>query len=344
MTWLLLGILFFMALPLALLAEVLRCFYLEHRGDRIPILLYHRLLSKADADAGRVPDNEMIYVSYDTRFAEQMRYLHDAGYTTLDFDDYLKIRAGTMRAPPKPVIVTFDDGYLSNYTMAFPALRANGQKAVIYVAPEPDDYTRKLVEGVDGFLSPEQMRELAANGVAIQSHTLTHCVLSELDEARAMHELTESRRRLQEITGRPVEHIAIPRSGYSRRVRRLVEAAGYRTCCCNNKGSTNLQSDPLSLPRFVIERDMSIEDFKHCLRPRTAAVLRIIGNLKRIPERIGGSSFATKLRNLLYVGPLQVLFRTRNLKRLIVVGGLAYLAGCVAFFWHLLSLGCCECG
>jgi peptidoglycan/xylan/chitin deacetylase (PgdA/CDA1 family) len=327
-----LGYIVFGVLPLLAVIIVAWFVYLEHRRDRIPILLYHRLIAKSDAEKGLVPDTEMIWVSYDTRFAEQMDYLKAGGFTTIDLDDYLAIRSGRMPPPEKPVLVTFDDGYLSNYKLAYPALKRNGQKAVIFVPPEPDEYTRNIVRGVDGFLNADQMRELVAGGVAIESHTLTHCVLNELDDETAMHELTESKRRLAEITGRPVEHVAIPRAGYSRRIRRLVERAGYRTACCNNKGSATGWSDPLALPRIVIERDMSLEDFARALSPRGALALRVVGNLTRIPEFLGGSGFARKVRRVLYGSPLGPLFETRNLRRVILAAGLLYcLAG--TLFW-----------
>lgn len=328
-----LGYLLFGVLPALAIILAGWFVYLEHRRDRIPILLYHRLIAMADVEAGRVPDTEMIWVSYDTRFAEQMDYLKCNGYTTIDLDDYLEIRSGRMPLPDKPVLITFDDGYLSNYKLAYPVLKRNGQKAVIFVPPEPDEYTHNIVKGVDGFLNPEQMRELVANGVAIESHTLTHCVLNELDNASAMYELTESKRRLEEITGRPVGHIAIPRAGYSRRIRRLVKEAGYLTACCNNKGSATGLSDLLALPRIVIERDMSVEDFARALSPRGALTLRIVGNIKRIPEFLGGSGFARRVRRVLYGSPLRPVFETRNLRRTLFIGTVLYVLFGAIFVW-----------
>lgn len=331
------GIIIFGVIPALLVLEVLRCIYLEYRRDRMPILLYHRLVCKADADRGLVRDDEMVWASYDTRFAEQMEYLRQAGWTTLDFDDFLKIRAGEMPRPAKPVFITFDDGYVSNYIMGLPVFKRLRLKATIYVSPEPNEYTRKQVEGVDGFMTPQQLREMTEAGISIQSHTLTHCVLAELSDAEAMYELEESRRRLAEITGRSVLHLAIPRAGYSRRVKRLVRQAGYLTACCNNKGSANGLSDPLALPRIVIERDMTVAEFARSLEPRDALVLRIVGNIKRIPERLGGSGFARWVRRKLYFGPLGGLFRTRTLKKLIALAAVCYMAGAVVFFWYLLT-------
>jgi peptidoglycan/xylan/chitin deacetylase (PgdA/CDA1 family) len=331
------GALLFIFIPALVALWVLRCFVSEYRRDRVPILLYHRFIRKADADAGRVPDNEMMWVCYDTRFAEQMAYLHEHGYTTLHFDDYLRIRLGQAPLPPKPIIITMDDGYLSNYEIAYPVLKKYGQKATIFVAPEPDEHTRRLVAGVDGFLSPEQMREIDANGVAIESHTLTHCVLADLNDETARYELTESRRRLAEILGRAVAHIAIPRAGYSRRIARLVREAGYRTACCNNKGSATARSDLLALPRFVIERDMTLEEFARALTPRSAVMLRIVGNIKRMPVSIFGVQRTQMLRRWLYFGPLRGLFVTRRLKRIVVGFAAVYLFGCAAFVWYLVQ-------
>lgn len=335
--WLLTGIVLFVVLPGALLLILLWLVWLEHRRDRIPILLYHRLVAKAAVDAGEVPDDEMIWVSYDTTFAEQMNHLQRSDYTTLNMDDYLRIRSGEQPMPPKPVVITFDDGYLSNYTLAYPALRANGQKATIFVAPEPDEHTRNIVAGVDGFLNDEQMREMSDNGVSIQSHTLTHCILTELDDDAIRYELTESRTRLQSVTGKAVEHIAIPRAGEDRRVRRLVSEAGYKTSCGNRKGTSTGLSDLLGLPRIVIERDMGVGSFARALTPRGALMLRIVGGLKRLPVRLFGSSTAARIRRVLYHSPLGPLFETRRLKVILAAVALLYFATSAWFVWWLLA-------
>ena len=324
-------------MPLAALLWLLRIIYLEYRQDRVPILLYHRLVSKSAAQKGEIRDDEMIFVSYDAAFAEQMAYLNREGYTTLDFDDYLAIRDGNMPLPQKPVIITFDDGYLSNYTMAFPQLKKCNLKATLFVALEPNEYSLKCVEGVDSFLNASQLFEMSAHQVSIQSHTLTHCVLSALSDKEALYELTESRRQIALITGRSVDHIAIPRAGYSRRIRHLVQTAGYKTACCNNKGSACNLSDLLALPRIVIERDMNISDFARSLTPRASVMLRIVGNIKRIPERIAGPQLAKKVRDILYGGPFHYFFTMKTLKMIIPAFAALYLVGSLLFSWHMVG-------
>ena len=329
---LVLGLFVFLILPLAAGIWVLSCIVRETRRDRVPILLYHRLVARSDVARGAVPDDEMIWVSYDDVFGRQMDYLARAGFTTLDLDDYLAIREGGRELPQKPVIVTFDDGYESNYTLAYPALRRNGQKAVIFVAPEPDAYTRNLVAGIDGFLTDEQMREMSDHGVSIQSHSLTHALLTDLADPEIERELVLSRERLAGVTGRPVLHLAIPRGGYSRTIRRIARETGYRTVCCNNKGSASGFSDLLALPRIVIERDMDEVQFARSLTPARGVMLRVFGNLKRVPERIGGPRFARRVRGHLYRSPLRGMFKTASLRRVVSVGGLLYVV-LAAGFW-----------
>jgi peptidoglycan/xylan/chitin deacetylase (PgdA/CDA1 family) len=328
------GVTFFWILPILALLYILYIVKQEYRADRIPILLYHRLLSRGDAESGRVLDDEMIYVTYETSFFEQMEVLKEAGYTFLDFDDYVAIRDGAQRLPRKPVIITFDDGYKSNFVYGYPILKKHGIKATIFAVPEPNDYSLKCIEGCDSFMSDEEMKELSENNVSIQSHTMTHCVLNELNKEEANAELVGSKERLSEITRRPVRHIAIPRAGYSRFVKKLVKQADYQTACCNNKGSANLKTDPLALPRVVIERDMTIDAFLKALSPGTSIQLRIIGNIKRIPERLGGAKFAKRIRNILYAGFWKPLFKTHNLKRIIGVCSFFYVVTCIWFtYW-----------
>ena len=87
-----LGVAVFFVLPALLLLEVARCVYLEWRHDRVPILLYHRLISRQAVRAGTTRDDEPIYAIHDDTFEAQMRYLKEHGHKTLSLDDFLAIR------------------------------------------------------------------------------------------------------------------------------------------------------------------------------------------------------------------------------------------------------------
>ena len=110
--------------------------------------------------------------------------------------------------PRKPVVVTFDDGYLSHYTHAKPVLRELGWPGVLFL-------TTKAI-GPDG-LTEHQIRSLIKAGWEIDSHTLTHPDLTTLDDAALAQELTESRRELQR-RWRPADFFAYPAGRYDARV------------------------------------------------------------------------------------------------------------------------------
>src|SRR5215831_7301046 len=109
----------------------------EYHKDRVPALLYHHFASKKHRRNDTLENYDPVYFCYDTAFDEQMKYLHDEGYTTISLDDFVAFQNGKKRLPPKPIIVTFDDGFMSNYVFAFPILKKYGMTATIFVTLDP---------------------------------------------------------------------------------------------------------------------------------------------------------------------------------------------------------------
>jgi len=307
--------------------------WLELAPGRVSILSYHRLISRAEVRAGRVRDDEPMWACYDDVFAAQLDALAAGGFTTIDLDDWLEIRSGRRAAPARPVVLTFDDGYRSNYELAYPLLRARGLKAVIFVALEPDAHTRRQVAGIDGFLDASQLGEMAGHGISIQSHSLTHRILTELDDDAIRRELGESRRRLEAIVARPVRHFCVPRAGGDERVRRLVREAGYASSCGGRRGTATRRSDPFDLPRIAIERDMGVDAFQRALEPLGALSLRIAGEVKVLPARLLGARRARALRDRLYTRHFASWFGTPRLARTLLSCGALYAAAAIALLW-----------
>ena len=129
----------------------------------IPILMYHNLTDDPSAVTSMTITG--------ARFREDMNYLADNGYTPLLSADLIAIRAGEKSMPAKPVMITFDDGYRSNYDIAYPILRETGMKAVIAVignSIRTDDST----EPNRLFLTWGEAAEMADSGaVELGSHT-----------------------------------------------------------------------------------------------------------------------------------------------------------------------------
>ncbi|MFR4415586.1 MAG: polysaccharide deacetylase family protein [Butyricicoccus sp.] len=92
-------------------------------ASKVPILMYHNLTNDPSAVTSMTITGE--------RFQEDMEYLEYNGYTPLLSADLINIRAGKEAMPERPVMITFDDGYRSNYDIAYPILQKTGMKAVI---------------------------------------------------------------------------------------------------------------------------------------------------------------------------------------------------------------------
>lgn len=119
------------------------------------------------------------------------------------------------------VVLTFDDGGRSNKELAWELLRARGLRAHFFVCP--------ALLGRPGFLSPADVRELAAAGNAVGSHGLHHRSLTALSEAELCLELTGSRTALEALLGVPCTSLALPYGTRNARVLRAIWDAGYRS-------------------------------------------------------------------------------------------------------------------
>jgi len=130
----------------------------------VPVLMYHHLAATG---------NDSMRVST-ARFEEQMRALREAGYTPVSFAELEAYVTQGAPLPDRPVCITFDDGYLSNYELAFPILKKYDMKATIFVigvSVGRDRYKDTGHEMTPHF-SWKQAEEMADSGlISIQSHT-----------------------------------------------------------------------------------------------------------------------------------------------------------------------------
>jgi peptidoglycan/xylan/chitin deacetylase (PgdA/CDA1 family) len=269
----------------------------EYRKDRVPALLYHHFAPK-DRAFGK--NYDPVYFCYDTAFDEQMNYLRREGYTAISLGDFVAFQKGIKPLPAKPIILTFDDGFVSNYHYAFPILKRYGITATIFMTVNRDAENFKKYASVDVPLTDAQLREMSDYGIAIESHSMTHPYLSELQPDRIRWELAASRKSLEQTLEKPVRFIAIPTGAYSGAVKRLVRETGYEAAFCMMKGTNHRRSDPYALRRLVIGRDFTLEDFSRILQPRTACYLRLTSSIQNGLLRLLGPGRLDALRDLLY--------------------------------------------
>jgi peptidoglycan/xylan/chitin deacetylase (PgdA/CDA1 family) len=199
----------------------------------VPILEYHRVSD----DVVGIPG---LTVS-PAQFAAEMEWLHGAGYHALtQMQLYDALRYGAP-LPPRPVLITFDDGYRDVLWNAVPLLRRLRMPATVYVITDRPG-------GRDpSFLDWPELRRLDALGFDIGSHTIHHVSVGQVPPAEAYAELAGSRAALQGHLGHPVPWLSYPHGSADPRD---AARAGYLLAVTESPGS--VQAAPLLLHRYEI--------------------------------------------------------------------------------------------
>ncbi len=186
---------------------------LHPTSDPIAILMYHVI---ADPPAN-APYPEL-YVS-GADFARQISWLESHGFHAVTLRDaYLHWSFGRS-IPTHPVVVTFDDGYHSQFATAAPVLRSHGWVGVLNL--EVRNTTRSWG------LSEKQVELLIADGWELAAHTLTHPDLTQLSPADLQHEVAGSREALRKMFGERVDFFCYPAGRLNEKVVQAVRSAGY---------------------------------------------------------------------------------------------------------------------
>jgi peptidoglycan/xylan/chitin deacetylase (PgdA/CDA1 family) len=179
---------------------------------RIPILMYHVI--QAPSASAAFPG---LWVA-PSEFAGQMHALQRAGFRAISLDQAWAYWRYGAQLPAHPIIITFDNGYASQYSEALPILRAMGWIAVLNL---------QLSLHAPQGLSPKQVRGMVAAGWELDTQGFTHADLPTLGAARLTYEVAVSRQRIRRDYGVPVNWFCYPSGHYDSRVVAMVKAAGY---------------------------------------------------------------------------------------------------------------------
>jgi len=215
---------------------------------RIPVLMYHRVVNEAPKGSCHG-----IWITAD-QFEQQLRSLKRRGFQTMTFRDYGHVLQGLMPLSGKPIILTFDDGYEDNYTVAYPLLRSYGCTAVIFSVADLKRRTNfwDPEEPCARLMSVSQLRELESYGIEIGSHSITHPRLAETSRSEAEHEIRHSKEILEDALGRGIRSFAYPYGRLNQRVKSIVEESGYHMGVAADTGPTKIHADHFEIQRTQI--------------------------------------------------------------------------------------------
>lgn len=220
----------------------------------IPVLMYHRVNPV-------VIDRNTVHIN---NFKKQLAYLARNGYQTITFAQYTESMKGQGELPPKPVILTFDDGYADNYTYALPVLQEYNMKATVFVVTggvgRPCSWLRE--HECNQLMNWEQLTTWLEAGMEIGGHTVNHPRLSRLTEKEIKYELETSKEVLERQLRTKVDFFCYPYGDFDDRVKTLAKETGYKGALAIFNGVSLSQEDLYAIPRVGISSRLPLWEFK----------------------------------------------------------------------------------
>src|SRR6516164_5526402 len=229
---------------------------------QVLIFCYHRLVDKV-----RFPGTEITPAAFEA----QMKELKDKGITVISMQDLLAWKRGEKNIPPRSAVITFDDGWKSQYEVAWPLMKKFGYTFTMFI------YTEGVAGGRLGggqAITWEQLADLRDNGVDIQAHTATHQDLREghqvmvLDangkrskkkltgadyEKWVRNEVVGCKELLEQRLGIKVNCFAVPFGNYNDHVKEMARNAGYEAMFTVYGQPITFTSPMDSIGRYAIE-------------------------------------------------------------------------------------------
>ncbi|PIE81903.1 MAG: hypothetical protein CSA11_01970 [Chloroflexi bacterium] len=218
---------------------------------RVPILMYHYISHPPeDADIYRTdlsvtPEN----------FRQQMAYLAENGYTPIDLYQLSAAITAKTELPEKPVVLTFDDGYLDNYENAFPILQEFSFIGTFFVI------TNLVDQGAAGYANWEQLEEMAAAGMRIESHTKDHPDLSEKDREGVIFQVLGAQETIAAHIGYMPRYLCYPGGRYTEETMQVLADLDLWGAVTTQGGTWHGFTDRYEWSRQRMRYDTTLEQF-----------------------------------------------------------------------------------
>lgn len=203
----------------------------------IPILAYHM-----------INDGKDKYSVSAELFEEQLEYLKAQGYETISLLEFAKAKKGKFTLPDKPIIITFDDGYVDNYTTAMPLLEKYGMKATVFMVVNDI--------GKERYLDLQQLKEMKRRNIEIGSHTANHLPLITLSTEKKKEEIELSKLLMEWKGVGTIFFLAYPNGLYDDESQQLLQQCDYLGALTGDAGLNTAQTNPYLLHRINVPQPM----------------------------------------------------------------------------------------
>lgn len=209
----------------------------------VPILMYHSVYPDA-------PYSNRLAVSTGT-FERQMRFLREHRYNVIGLADLAQLTSDKKRIPARTVAITLDDGYMDNYTYAFPILKRYNIPVTVFLI------VQEIGRPAGDRLSWEKIKFMQESGlVTIGSHAIgPEPLVNITSREEVRRQVFSSKKALEERLGSPVTLFSYPEGMFNPEIRTFVIEAGYRAAVATRPGRGYPSNDCFALKRLRISEN-----------------------------------------------------------------------------------------
>jgi glycosyltransferase involved in cell wall biosynthesis len=215
-----------------------------------PLLMYHAFAGLGESSSR--------YVISARRFRWQMAWLRWCRYHVLSLEEFLQYRREHRLPPARSIVITIDDGYADNWSVAYPILRRYEFPAIIFLVSGAVGTTNQWDDDVDSALANRPLldwpaiRKMLGGGISYGAHTRTHPTLTLIPEERVKEEVAGSREDLERELNVPINVFSYPYGEYNEAIQAVVEGLGFLGACGVQPGMNMPTTSTLALRRTEI--------------------------------------------------------------------------------------------
>ena len=223
----------------------------------VPILMYHAF--------GGPGEGASRFVLPVRKFKIQMWILRFLKYHVIRLDDYLKYMENGQLPPERSIILTIDDGYEDNYSLAYPILKQFGFPATIFLVSsylgQTNRWDRDEILTGRALFGLTAAKEMQNDGISFGSHTRTHPFLTRLSQQQTREEICQSKADLEQNLGIRIRLFSYPYGDYDDQVAAAVKETGFDGACTTDTGLNTFQTSTFALRRTEIFGTFSLWRF-----------------------------------------------------------------------------------
>lgn len=237
----------------------------QTKHQTIPILMYHEVYQNtSEYEYCQRRMGPSFAIAQDT-FKSHLETMETVGIRARALSDLKKRSHSTDQ---KVAVITFDDGHIGNYKYAYPLLLEKEMATVFFVGT-------KLI-GSKNMMSWTQLREMADQGMSIQSHGISHEPFETFSDKQLEKELLGSRMEIEDKIGKRVDTISLPHGSIHPKTLKKAQAIGYRFVCTSQVDYFRyINSESISLvPRIQISAHMASSIFNEIVTGTCSEIYR----------------------------------------------------------------------